>query len=598
MVCVNLVRNLDDTSFLTDHRFVRQTFLVLDRQLFQHAQWSMIGIAASQVEEFRRRCDPGMHLRFALQELDMPFPATRKEIHYGGRIVSCFADRPSNLDEVLIEAVRRAPDRVALVLEDERITYRQLDQLAERIARNLAHSGFRKGDRIALLLGNGLEFVYAIAAFARCGVIAVPLNVRQKRPEIQFMLNQCEAAGVIYEGQYEANMPDEGAVPSLRRRWVVGQGGGDAFSSLCSDSPAVAFPKVVEEDPYCLLYTSGTTGKPKGAVLTHLSTIHTLIHYQHGFALKEGDCALLAVPASHVTGLAAIILTAMRVAGCIVIQRTFKARAFLELAASEKITFTVLVPAIYNLLLLDPEFRSFDLSSWRVAGFGGSPMPEATIDRLANALPKLNLCNIYGSTETSSPVTIMPLGEMVKAPGSVGRILPSADIIVVDEQGREVAPGTSGELLIGGAVVVPGYWNNEAGNKAGFVMGYWISGDIGAVDAQGYVHVLDRKKDMINRAGFKIYCVEVESTLAHIPGLVECAVVGRPDPVLGERVHAFISTDGSIIDEESVRQFCADRLSDYKVPDGVTFLDHPLPRNANGKVLKNELRALLAESAD
>lgn len=220
-------------------------------------------------------------------------------------------------------------------------------------------------------------------------------------------------------------------------------------------------------------------------------------------------------------------------------------------------------------------------------------MPEATIERLAAALPNLTLCNVYGSTETSSPVTMMPLGDITKAPSSVGKVLPCADIIVVDDEGREVPPGQSGELLIGGAVVVPGYWDNPAGNKAGFVMGYWVSGDIGSKDEQGYVYVFDRKKDMINRAGFKVYCIEVESTLAHIPGLVESAVVGKPDPILGERVHAFIYSDGSLSDEAAVKHFCAERLSDYKVPDGVTFLKEPLPRNANGKVLKNALRALI-----
>ncbi|MFA6153871.1 class I adenylate-forming enzyme family protein [Mesorhizobium sp.] len=526
----------------------------------------------------------------------MSFPATRNEVHYRERIVRCFADRPANLDEVLRDAVRRAPDRVALVCDSQRITYRQLNEIADRIARNLLHAGFRKGDRLALLLGNGLEFVYAIAGATRCGMIVVPMNVRQKRPEVEYVLNQCEAAGIIYDAEYRPSIPAEADVPFLRHRYVVGDDDGELFGDLCADRASVPFPEVAEEDPYCLLYTSGTTGKPKGAVLTHLSTIHTLLHYEHGFALQEGDSAILAVPASHVTGLAAIILTTIRVAGCIVIQRAFKTRPFLELASREKITFTVLVPAIYNLLLLDPDFTTFDLSCWKVAGFGGAPMPEATIEGLARALPKLALCNIYGSTETSSPVAMTPLGTQGRAAASVGKVLPCADIIVVDEQGREVAPGKSGELLIGGAVVVPGYWNNPAGNQAGFVMGYWVSGDIGAVDEDGNVHILDRKKDMINRAGFKIYCVEVEGTLSHIPGLVECAVIGKPDPVLGERVHAFIVTDGSLTDGEFVRQFCAERLSDYKVPDGVTFLPHPLPRNANGKVLKNELRERLAQS--
>jgi len=245
--------------------------------------------------------------------------------------------------------------------------------------------------------------------------------------------------------------------------------------------------------------------------------------------------------------------------------------------------------------VLDPDFASFDLSAWRVAGFGGAAMPEATIEKLAKALPNLILCNVYGSTETSSPVTMMPLGDIGKAPASVGKVLPCADIIIVDDEGREVPRGQSGELLIGGAVVVPGYWDNPEGTRTGFTMGYWVSGDIGSMDEEGYVYVFDRKKDMINRAGFKVYCIEVESTLAHVPGLIESAVVGKPDAVLGERVHVFTYGEGALGDEAAIKAFCSERLSDYKVPDGVTFLKEPLPRNANGKVLKNTLRAMIAE---
>ena len=525
----------------------------------------------------------------------MPFPATRHEVRYGERIVRCFIERPANMNEMFLSAVHRAPDRVALVCGDLRVTYRELDEKVERIARNLVHAGLKKGDRLALLLGNGLEFVYAALAAARAGLISVPMNIRQKLPEVEFVLNQCTTSGIIYDAQYEANVPAGEAVPSLRHVYVVGEGLGEPFTSLYADCDAVAFPDVAEEDTFCLLYTSGTTGKPKGAMLTHVSTIHTLLHYQSGFDLAEGAVAMLAVPAAHVTGFVAIILTTIRVAGTTVIQREFKARQFLELASREKINFTVVVPAIYNLLLLDPDFSSFDLSAWRVAGFGGAAMPEATIDKLAKALPNLILCNVYGSTETSSPVTIMPLGDIRKAPSSVGKVLPCADIIVVDDEGREVPAGQSGELLIGGAGVPPGHWGKPAGTKAGFTMGYWVSGDIGSKDEEGYVYVFDRKKDMINRAGFKVYCIEVESTLAHMPGLIESAVVGKPDPVLGERVHAFIYSDGTLSDEGVIRSFCSERLSDYKVPDGVTFLKEPLPRNANGKVLKNALRALIAD---
>lgn len=521
----------------------------------------------------------------------MTFPGTRYETHYGDRVIRCFAERPSSIDEMFRAAAARVGDRTALVLGEERIAYRDLDDRVDRIAKNLLHQGLRPGDRIALLLGNGLEFVYVFLAAARAGLVSVPMNIRQRRKEIEFVLNQCGAAAIVYDCEHEPNVPTGDAVPALRHAYAVGPG--TSFEELLATPPPTELPPVDEEDILCLLYTSGTTGQPKGAMLTHVSTIHSLIHYRHGLELREGDVSVLAVPASHVTGLVAIILTSIYIGGCTVILPAFKARAFLELAERERMNFTLIVPAMYNLCLLDPDFVRFDLSSWRVAGFGGAPMPQATIERLADALPGLVLCNVYGSTETSSPATLLPLGDIARKPKSVGKVLPCADIIVVDERGREVAPGESGEILIGGAMVVPGYWDNPEGNRTGFVGGYWISGDIGSKDAADYVHVFDRKKDMINRAGFKVYCIEVESVMNSHPSVVEAAVVGQPDEVLGERVHAFVFTDGRPFDEADIRRFCAERLSDYKVPDTVTQVADPLPRNANGKVLKTELRALL-----
>ncbi|MGI6852904.1 class I adenylate-forming enzyme family protein [Mesorhizobium sp. 1B3] len=523
----------------------------------------------------------------------MAFPATRYETLYGERVVRCFPDRPASLDAMFRATIERSAEEVAIVLGEERITYRAFGERVEAVARNLVARGLNPGDRIALLLGNGLEFFYTFMAAARAGLISVPMNTRQRRPEIEFVLNQCHATAIVYAAEHEANLPERAAVPSLREVFVVGHGAGTSFSELLVESEPVDFPGVAETDTLCLLYTSGTTGKPKGAMLTHVSTIHSLIHFQAAWGLGRGEIAMLAVPASHVTGLVAIILTMIYLGGRTVVMPAFKARSFLELAAAERMSYTLIVPAMYNLCLLDPDFRDFDLSAWRVAGFGGAPMPGATIERLAEALPNLSLCNAYGSTETTSPVTLLPPGDIAKKPRSVGKMLPCADIIVVDDQGREVPPGESGELLIAGSMVVPGYWDNVEGNRNGFVGGYWVSGDIGSKDEDGYVYVFDRKKDMINRAGFKIYCIEVESVLTHHPSVVEAAVVGMPDPVLGERAHAFIFADNRPFEEADIKRFCAERLSDYKVPDSIINLGEPLPRNANGKILKTALRDLL-----
>ena len=522
------------------------------------------------------------------------FAATRYEFHYGDRVMRCFAERPAHVDAMLKVAVTRNPRGAAMVLGATRVSYAELDGIVEAIAGNLAARGFQSGDRLALLMGNLLEFAYLVLAAARLGVIAVPLNPRQRRPETEFMLNQSGAKGLVFDAALAEHVPLADATPALMQRYVVGD---ESFAALQTAAKA---PErcVAEEDVFCIVYTSGTTGRPKGAALTHLGAIHAAMQYEAGMALGAGEVSLMAVPINHVTGLLANFLTMLRVAGTTVFLPEFKARNFLEIAEQERVTHTVIVPAMYNLCLLLADFARFDLRHWRIGGFGGAPMPEATIARLAAHLPHLKLVNIYGSTETTGPVTLLPPGDAARHPHSVGRALPCADILIVDEEGREVPVGAAGEVWVAGPMVIPGYWDNPDATRSGFAGGYWRSGDIGSVDAEGYFRIFDRKKDMINRAGYKVYCIEVENVLSHHPGVVECAVVGRPDSVLGERVHAFVVPRGPAPDSAELRDFCAERLSDYKVPETFTFLDHPLPRNAAGKLQKSALReAMLREMA-
>jgi acyl-CoA synthetase (AMP-forming)/AMP-acid ligase II len=306
--------------------------------------------------------------------------------------------------------------------------------------------------------------------------------------------------------------------------------------------------------------------------------------------LTEADRSVLAVPASHVTGLVAILWSMLGVGGSALLMREFRGHDFMALAARERMTHTLVVPAIYNLLLRHREFERHDLSAWRVGGFGGAPMPEGTIRMLAEELPGLTLANAYGATETTSPTTIMPLGLQAANLDSVGIVVPCGDVRVMDDDGREVPRGEEGELWIGGPMVVPGYWDNPEATAREFVGGYWKSGDLGSVDADGFVRILDRKKDMVNRGGYKVFSAEVESVLSLHPAVVESAIVARPDPVLGEKVEAFVVQREPGTSAAELRAHCARQLADYKVPDFFTFREEPLPRNANGKILKRALR--------
>ena len=249
---------------------------------------------------------------------------------------------------------------------------------------------------------------------------------------------------------------------------------------------------------------------------------------------------------------------------------------------------------MYTLCLMQPGFATADLGAWRIGSYGGAPMPVATIDSLALKLPGLTLMNCYGSTETTSPSTLMPQGESAAHIDTVGRALACAEIAVFDDDGREVPHGTLGEIWIKGPMVVKGYWDNAAATAANFTAGFWHSGDIGAIDADGYVKVVDRMKDMINRGGYKIYTIEVENALYAHPSVLECAVVAKPCPVLGERVHAFVALRAPGTTAQELSRHCAARLSDYKVPESYSISEAALPRNANGKLVKRALRDLIS----
>lgn len=526
----------------------------------------------------------------------MRLPQQRYECLFGRRVVSCYAERASSVYEIFARAVAARGDAEALVCEGQRLSYRDLSSLVDQLAVGLSGLNVKRGDRVAIWVGNRPEFITILGALLKLGAIAVPLSTRLQTPEVTFILDQCSANVLIYEASLTTRLPDMQETPELIHRIEVGTIGdvklGISFSNLFGDlGPCTIANQCKEEDTAMILYTSGTTGRPKGAMLTHVNIVHTLINYQQMMELSTDDRSVLAVPASHVTGMLALIMTAWQAQSALVMMPEFKARDFLNLIEKERITHTIIVPAMYNLCLLQPDFEQYDLASWRVGGFGGAPMPAATIAEFARKVPGLGLRNVYGSTETSSPVTMMPASQTALRPDSVGLVLPGVQILVMDPKGIEVELGEAGELWIAGPMVIPGYWENPQATEDSFVAGYWRSGDIGSIDAEGFVRVFDRVKDMINRGGYKIYSLEVENVLCHHSAISECAVVGKYCEVLGERVMAHIKLrTGQAVTAEALRIYCLERLADYKVPESFIFSDSPLPRNANGKLLKRTLR--------
>jgi long-chain acyl-CoA synthetase len=522
-------------------------------------------------------------------------PTMREEVLFGNRRVLGFVERPDSLHGMWQTAVSRFPEREALVHGDQRLTYAQADAQVRAIAAGLAKRGVVRGDRVALMIGNQPAFVLVLFALQRLGAIAVPISSREQRPGVTYMLGQCGAKGIVFDAEFADRVPLAQDLPGLALRIVNGSAAGlvslDELSERGPDGHAPA--TVGAEDTAIILYTSGTTGHPKGARLTHVNVAHSVRHFEVAVQLSCVDRIALVVPATHVTGLVAMVLTAVNVGGACVIAPPFKAADFLAFMEREAVTYTIMVPAMYSLILLSPELDPNRLRHWRIGGYGGAPMPASTIEELSRRLPKLGLVNAYGATETTSPTTISPVASDVAHADSVGVPLPCAHVRVMGDDGRELPPGEVGELWIGGPMVVPGYWDNPEATAASFTDGYWHSGDIGRVDAEGHVHIVDRKKDMLSRGGFKIYSVEVESRLMSCPGIVEAAVVGKPCPVLGERVHAFVYAPGMARDDELLRRHCAAALADYAVPESYSWSDEPLPRNANGKLIKRSLRERL-----
>ncbi len=524
-------------------------------------------------------------------------PAMQNELHFSDRNINCFVERPRSLYALFAGAVQARGHGEALVSPDGRFTWAELEAQVAVIAAGLRSQGVGCGDRVLLLLSNRAEFVIAFFALVRLGAIAVPVSGRSSLPEVSYVAQQCGAIAVLTEAEFLSLVPDLVEVPKLRLRvslqldtradwlsWAALHGDHLSMGSDC------AVP--VEEDTAVILYTSGTTGRPKGAELTHLGIVHSTMHYASCMGLGALDRSLVAVPLSHVTGLIAQLCTMALVHGTVILMGGFKAATFLPKASSERMTHTVMVPTMYQLCLMQADVATYDLSHWRIGAYGGAPMVPATIAAIAKAWPGLRLMNAYGATETTSPATIMPPTDTAKRPDSVGRAVPCAELQVVDSNGQALPSGGIGEIWIRGPMVVKAYWNNPTATAQAISNGFWRSGDIGRIDSEGYVQVLDRIKDVIIRGGYKVYSSEVEAVLLEHPAVAEAAIIGVPCDILGERVCAFVCLR-TIASEKALLDWCKERLSDYKVPEQWCMGTEPLPRNANGKLMKKTLRQTL-----
>lgn len=510
------------------------------------------------------------------------------------REVFVFKKRPHSILQMLEETTKKFPDHVALVAKGHRETYAELLCRVKNIAANLqAVYHIKKGDRVGLFLNNCPEFIYSVLACATIGAIVVPLNTRIAKKDATFMLDHAQVKLLITEREF-AEMVKE---VTDERQHVEGiilidgdSFGWGSFSSLV-DNKAQMLPRVeVEEtDPLFIMYTSGTTGTPKGAIGSHIGAIHSSLNYQSVLKTDDQTKTLIAVPLFHVTGLIGQFLHMVCVGGTSVLMKRYKTEEYIKTMVEEDITFLFNVPTIYVMMMSHSLFKQYSYPAVQTIAYGGAPMSYNTIYQLRSVFKNVKLHNAYGATETSSPTTIMPGDYSDEKLKSVGLPVPVAELKVVNEAGEACVVEEVGELLIKGPMVVEGYWNNTIENKVNFTEGYWKSGDLAMLDRDGFVYIMDRQKDMINRGGEKIFSAEVENVLYEHPAVLEAAVIGIADQMFGELVKAYIVKENQSVTKEQIVAFLSTKLAAYKVPTEIEFLDK-LPRNPGGKIIKQQLK--------
>jgi len=489
----------------------------------------------------------------------------------------------------LREQADRFPDRIAVRVDGVgELSFAEWNRRADAAARGLAEAGVRRGDRVALLLDNAaaIDFHIGYLAAHRAGAAAVPVNTRYAAREVGHVLSDSQPAAVISAGAHIERAKDA-ALPSTRVATL-------ADLTSADDSPYDE--PVADDDLADVFYTSGTTGLPKGVASTHANTAAT-----HLKPMVDGGVLLHSIPLSTFTGVHGGVVTPLRLGITAVVLPAFDTERFAELVEAEKAGMLLMVPAQIALLLESRALERHETSSVFTVMFGGAPTPPATVDRLAATLPGAVLLNGYGLTEAGGSICVLPPGEAAKRPGSVGKPLPGVEVKVVSQDtGDEVAVGDVGEILLRISAGRRSYFNDPEATARTWEDGWVHSGDLGRVDEDGFLYVVDRTKDMVIRGGYNIYSVEVESALHEHPHVVEAAVVGVPHAMLGQDVCAVIrQRPGTApLTVEVLREFLADRLADYKHPRKVVVRDTPLTRNAMGKLDKATLLVEVSPSSD
>ncbi|SCK52612.1 AMP-binding protein [Streptomyces sp. WMMB 322] len=524
---------------------------------------------------------------------------------------------PETMLHAFRDAVRTVPGRTALAYFDGRLTYREADTLSDGIAAHLAARGFERGDRLALMLQNSPHFVLALLGAWKAGAVVVPVNPMYKAGEVAHVLHDAEVTALVCdERAWEPYLRATAAGSPVRialtaceldlqsrddprvldfARAAPAEDADDLLTVARAGGAAPPGREPAGSDIALISYTSGTSGAPKGAMNTHANIAYNAERQHTGLQLPDGACIFVLAPLFHITGMVCELSACLAGRGTLALTHRFEPGVVLDAFLEHRPAFTVGPSTAYMALAAQPQATREHFSSFRVLSSGGAPLPPALVTRLGAAFGTY-LRNGYGLTECTAPCASVPPGREAPvdpASGTLAVGVPGPDTVVriVDDEGRPVPLGEQGEITVRGPQVVPGYWRRPQESAAAIPDGELRTGDIGFMDADGWLYVVDRKKDMINASGFKVWPREVEDVLHSHPAVREAAVVGVSDPYRGESVKAYVSLrPGNPAGPEELIGHCRERLAAYKYPRQVEILAD-LPKTTSGKILRRELRS-------
>lgn len=497
-----------------------------------------------------------------------------------------------HLDGNLKRSASHFPDRNAYIYGDKGVTYKELNQLVNRFAAGLSARGIEKGDGVALLLGNSPEFVIVYYGILRLGAFAVPINPLFTQGEINYVLDNSQAKAIIAHVSAEQKLLEiKEQLENLK--FVIYTDAEDQEGTwehlMEAGDHTYKSPFVDQEDLAVILYTSGTTGKPKGAMLSHRNLASNADSVSKWLEMHEEDRVMAVLPMFHVFSMTVCLNAPIACGATVLIVPRFSSLDVVSIIREKKATVFVGVPTMYNFIFQLSEATMEDFLSIRLCISGGASIP---IELLQKFESKYNVFILegYGLSETAPVVAFNPL-RGTRKPGSVGLNIPDTKSKVIDENGKEVPRGEVGELVVQGPNVMKGYLDMPEATSAVLIDEWFYTGDLARMDEEGYIYIVDRKKDMIIVGGYNVYPREVEEVLYEHPAIVEAAVIGVPDEEYGESIKAYVVVKDKQLTMDDMIRFCQDKLVKYKLPRYVEFLKE-LPKNSTGKILRRELRQL------